>query len=80
MIACFKIGNIATSEVESLTEIIKILDLHALETADLIHQYYLDKFLQQNNSSSSKPEYGQLTIRANLTNSNLMVCMVQIEF
>uniref|UniRef100_A0A1A9WYQ6 C2 domain-containing protein n=1 Tax=Glossina brevipalpis TaxID=37001 RepID=A0A1A9WYQ6_9MUSC len=69
MISCFKTGNFATSDVEVLTEIERILDLHAFETADLIHQYYLERLGHQ--KEINKSEYGQLTIRANFTEAEL---------
>ena len=74
MISCFKSGHIVTSDVEVLTEIERILDLHAFETADLIHQYYLERLGHQ--KEISKSEYGKLTIRANFTESGLVVCNI----
>lgn len=71
MISCFKTGNIVTSDVEVLSEIERILDLHAFETADLIHQYYLERL--GNQKELTKSEYGQLTIRASLTETGLVV-------
>lgn len=71
MISCFKSGQIVTSDVEVLNEIERMLDLHAFETADLIHQYYLERFGHQKETSNS--EYGKLTIRAQFTETGLMV-------
>ncbi|KAL9892595.1 protein unc-13 homolog 4B isoform X1 [Glossina fuscipes] len=69
MISCFKTGNMVTSDIEVLTEIERILDLHAFETADLIHQYYLERLGHQ--KEINKSEYGQLTIRANFNETDL---------
>ncbi|XP_067616077.1 protein unc-13 homolog 4B isoform X2 [Eurosta solidaginis] len=69
MTSCFKIGRIATSNIEVLKEIEKTLDLHAYETADLIHQYYIELLGVQ--KRISKSEYGQLTIKGNFSGSNL---------
>ncbi|XP_030370061.1 protein unc-13 homolog 4B isoform X2 [Scaptodrosophila lebanonensis] len=62
MISCFKIGRIVTSDVKVLSAIEKILDLHAFETSDLIHQYYLERLGAQ--KELQKSQYGQLTITA----------------
>ena len=71
MISCFKSGQIVTSDVEVLNEIERMLDLHAFETADLIHQYYLERLGHQ--KEIPKSEYGKLTIRANFTEIGLVV-------
>lgn len=75
MTSCFKIGKIVTSDVEVLKEIEKTLDLHALETSDLIHQYYIELLGYQRNITKS--EFGQLTIKANFTETGLLVRSVQ---
>lgn len=62
-----------TSDIEVLTEIERILDLHAFETADLIHQYYLERLGHQ--KEINKSEYGQLTIRANFIEADLKVSL-----
>ncbi|EDW84880.2 uncharacterized protein Dwil_GK12905, isoform B [Drosophila willistoni] len=71
MISCFKMGNVITSDVQTLTAIETTLDLHALETSDLIHQYYIERFGYQKEQSDSS--YGQLTITAQLTETGLML-------
>ncbi|XP_012162614.1 protein unc-13 homolog 4B isoform X2 [Ceratitis capitata] len=71
MTSCFKIGKIVTSDVEVLKEIEKTLDLHALETSDLIHQYYIELLGYQRNITKS--EFGQLTIKANFTETGLLL-------
>ncbi|XP_034475507.1 protein unc-13 homolog 4B isoform X2 [Drosophila innubila] len=71
MISCFKIGDTITSDVQILLEIESILDLHALETSDLIHQFYLDRLKYQKEDSIA--QFGQLTISAQLTDSRLLL-------
>lgn len=71
MTSCFKIGNVLTSDIEVLREVEKALDLHAYETSDLIHQYYLQLLGYQQGISRS--EFGQLTIKANFTRTELVV-------
>ncbi|KAH8309667.1 hypothetical protein KR044_007803 [Drosophila immigrans] len=70
MISCFKIGS-TIADVQILVEIESILDLHALETSDLIHQYYLDRLKYQKDESTAI--FGQLAISAQFTDSQLML-------
>ncbi|XP_075147164.1 C2 and C2B_Munc13-like domain-containing protein staccato isoform X2 [Haematobia irritans] len=69
MISCFKTGSTTTSDSEELHEIERILELHSFETADLIHQYYLDRLGNQKETTNSA--YGQLTIKGKFTDNNL---------
>lgn len=73
--ASFKLDDpsapVQCDDEKTLTEIEKILELHAFETGDLIHQYYLERLDDQKNMS--EPVYGQLTIRAKFTNNELQV-------
>ncbi|XP_018793043.1 PREDICTED: protein unc-13 homolog 4B [Bactrocera latifrons] len=71
MTSCFKIGNAVTSDIEVLREVEKALDLHAYETSDLIHQYYLELLGCQQGISRS--EFGQLTIKPNFTQTGLVL-------
>ncbi|XP_017464694.1 PREDICTED: protein unc-13 homolog D [Rhagoletis zephyria] len=71
MTSCFKVGNIVTSDIEVLKEVEKALDLHAFESADLIHQYYIELLGKQN--SITRSEFGQLTIKANFTETDLLL-------
>lgn len=71
MISSFKIGDTKTSDVKILSEIENTLELHALETADLIHQYYLERFKYQKQQETSP--FGQLTISAQFSDSGLVV-------
>lgn len=71
MIDCFKMGNIETSDVKILSNIQSRLELYSLETADLIHQYYMER-LESQKSQESSP-FGQLTVMAQLTDYGLLV-------
>ncbi|KAL5288048.1 hypothetical protein ACFFRR_008722 [Megaselia abdita] len=75
MIASFKLENPSDlgrcDDEKTLTEIEKILALHAFETGELIHQYYLERLEDQ--KSMSEPVYGQLTVRAKFSNNELQL-------
>lgn len=60
-----------SSDKETLEEIFKLLELHGYETCDLIHQYYIERVKQQDESSDSR--YGQLTVRCWFEGTNLHV-------
>ncbi|XP_058172092.1 protein unc-13 homolog 4B-like [Anopheles ziemanni] len=67
MIASFKTTENRESETaadkETLANIERLLQLHGLETTDLIHQYYLDRLEEQNHSDASSAAYGMLTVQ-----------------
>ncbi|XP_034664063.1 protein unc-13 homolog 4B isoform X4 [Drosophila subobscura] len=73
MIYCFKMGNVET-DVDILSTIKIRLDAYALETADLIHQYYMERLEYQKNQPLSP--FGQLTIRAEFTDSSLLLTIL----
>lgn len=74
MIKSFKVGSSEDAgDKEVLQRIQETLDLHSLETADLVHQYYVEQLREQ--EKITKAPYGQLTIRATITGSNILeVC------
>ncbi|XP_065722259.2 protein unc-13 homolog 4B isoform X3 [Drosophila suzukii] len=74
MMDCFKMGNLQTSDVKILSSIQSRLRLYSLETADLIHQYYLERLETQKNQESSP--YGQLTVTAQFTDSGLLLTIL----
>ncbi|XP_017020717.1 protein unc-13 homolog 4B isoform X1 [Drosophila kikkawai] len=74
MIDCFKMGNIATSDVKILSNIQSRLELYSMETADLIHQYYMER-LESQKSQDSSP-FGQLTVMAQLTDSGILLTIL----
>ncbi|KAG4080156.1 hypothetical protein HA402_008227 [Bradysia odoriphaga] len=61
----------ASSDKETLEEIFNLLELHGYETSDLIHQYYIERAKQQDNSPES--QYGQLTVRCWFEDNNLLI-------
>uniref|UniRef100_A0A1I8PQW5 Protein unc-13 homolog 4B n=1 Tax=Stomoxys calcitrans TaxID=35570 RepID=A0A1I8PQW5_STOCA len=69
MISYFKTGAISTCDNGALTEIERILELHSFETADLIHQYYLERLGCQKETTNSA--YGQLTIKGRFVDNGL---------
>lgn len=64
-------GEGVTSDNKILEEIESLLDLHGLETAELIHHFYLDRLQYQ--KEQTKANFGQLTISAQFTESKLLV-------
>ncbi|XP_035895567.1 protein unc-13 homolog 4B isoform X1 [Anopheles stephensi] len=67
MVANFKTAQNRESETaadkETLAHIERLLQLHGYETTDLIHQYYLDRLEEQNQSDASTTGYGMLTVQ-----------------
>lgn len=47
---------------EILKQIEKMLELHGMETTELIHQYYIERLNEQNTMEDSN--FGQITVRA----------------
>lgn len=64
-------GEGVTSDNKILEEIESLLDLHGLETAELIHHYYLERLQYQR--EQTKANFGQLTISAQFTESKILV-------
>ncbi|XP_055377531.1 protein unc-13 homolog 4B isoform X2 [Condylostylus longicornis] len=70
MVNSFKISNsCTTSDKETLENIERLLELHAFETAELIHQYYLLR-LEDQRKMQEYP-YGQLTVRGRFVSNVL---------
>ncbi|KAH8295174.1 hypothetical protein KR018_008180 [Drosophila ironensis] len=74
MLDCFKMGTIETSDIKILSAIQGRLQLYSLETADLIHQYYVERLEYQKSLTAS--QYGQLTIVAKFTDSGLLLTIL----
>ncbi|XP_055903174.1 protein unc-13 homolog 4B-like [Eupeodes corollae] len=74
MTVCLKNEKQPFSEKTSaiLGTLCEFLELHASKTETLIHNYYQEILLKQKNDSSTSSTYGQLTIKANITNSNML--------
>ncbi|XP_044586415.1 protein unc-13 homolog 4B isoform X2 [Cotesia glomerata] len=69
LIRFFNLGADETSNVKILEKIERLLSLHGLETADLIHRYYLERAQQQKDIEETS--HGMLTVRAQFI-SNLL--------
>lgn len=79
MIKSFKIGNVEScSERDTLECIERILLLHSYETSDLIHQYYLDRYKQQQTMESTP--HGQLTVRCGFTDDSFLEVSISESF
>lgn len=59
-----------------LNNIEQLLELHGFETADLIHQYYLDRLKEQ--QVIRETPYGQLTVRCCFKNLVLEVSLIRL--
>jgi BAI1-associated protein 3 len=62
---------IQSSDKETLENIDKLLELHGYETADLIHQYYKDRYAMQQKLSDTP--YGILTIQCYFQKNTLEI-------
>lgn len=70
MIETFLCGSSPSGcvEKETLDSIEQKLQLHGAETADLIHQYYLERVKQQQTMENTP--LGQLTVRCSIDSSD----------
>lgn len=75
MVENFKCQNteqpIKSSDKETLEQIDRLLEIHGYETADLIHQYYKDRYTMQRNMSDTP--YGILTIQCFFQHNTLEI-------
>ncbi|XP_031620349.1 protein unc-13 homolog 4B isoform X3 [Contarinia nasturtii] len=72
MVKSFKCGEMVSDcrERETLTEIENLLQLHSYETSDLIHQYYIQRYKDQQAMDSAP--LGQLTVRYGFSDDNCL--------
>lgn len=72
MINSFKVGGSEEEgqDKEVLQKIKETLDLHSMETAELVHQYYVEQLREQ--EKITKAPYGQLTVRAEINGENVL--------
>lgn len=72
MIETFKCGTSPSgcTEKEVLDSIEQKLQLHGAETADLIHQYYLERMKQQQTMEDAP--LGQLTVRCSVGDDDFL--------
>lgn len=60
-----------TTDIEVLYEVTQLLDLHGLETADLVHSYYKERVKEQ--KLLDEPTIGVLTIQTYFNQNTLEV-------
>lgn len=70
MVKSFKCGDTASTcvERETLAETEKLLQLHSYETSDLIHQYYYERYKEQ--QAMEDTPLGQLTVQCGFSDDN----------
>ncbi|XP_034180927.1 C2 and C2B_Munc13-like domain-containing protein staccato isoform X1 [Osmia lignaria lignaria] len=71
LIRFFNVGADEAANVKVLEKIEHLLQLHGLETADLIHRYHQERVKEQKEMDES--EYGQLTIKAQFVDNSLSI-------
>ncbi|CAK9823698.1 Protein unc-13 homolog 4B [Anthophora retusa] len=71
LIRYFNIGADDATNVKVLEKIEHLLELHGLETAELIHRYHQERINEQNVLEDS--EYGQITVRAQFVDNFLNI-------
>ncbi|XP_057330186.1 protein unc-13 homolog 4B isoform X3 [Microplitis mediator] len=71
LIRFFNLGADETANVQILEKIERLLSLHGLETAELIHRYHLERAQEQKNIKEAS--LGMLTVRAQFISNSLNV-------
>ncbi|XP_016908252.2 protein unc-13 homolog 4B isoform X9 [Apis cerana] len=71
LIRYFNIGADEAANVKVLEKIEHLLELHGLETAELIHRYHQERIKEQNDLEES--EYGQITVKAQFVDNSLNI-------
>lgn len=71
MIQSFRQDNKEMYSSDTLKRVEYLLKLHGMETRELIHQYYLEKWQEQ--QAVQEPTLGLLTVRAQFIDDNLKV-------
>ncbi|KZC08060.1 BAI1-associated protein 3 [Dufourea novaeangliae] len=71
LVRFFNVGGDESSNVQVLEKIENLLELHGLETAELIHRYHQERIKDQNELDDS--EYGQLTVKAYFVDNILTI-------
>ncbi|XP_076396434.1 C2 and C2B_Munc13-like domain-containing protein staccato isoform X1 [Megachile rotundata] len=71
LIRFFNVGADEAANVKVLEKIEHLLELHGLETAELIHRYHQERLKEQNEMEES--EHGQLTIKAQFVDNSLNI-------
>lgn len=71
MIRSFRQDNKEISSSETLRRVEYLLKIHGLETRELIHQYHLERW--QDQQSITEPKMGVLTVRAQFIDDSLKI-------
>ncbi|XP_076762015.1 C2 and C2B_Munc13-like domain-containing protein staccato isoform X4 [Xylocopa sonorina] len=71
LIKYFNTGADEAANVKVLEKIEYLLELHGLETGELIHRYRQERIKEQNELEES--EYGQITVRAQFVDNSLNI-------
>ncbi|XP_020290678.1 protein unc-13 homolog 4B isoform X2 [Pseudomyrmex gracilis] len=71
LIRFFNLGADETSNVQVLEKIERLLKLHGLETAELIHRYHQERLEQQ--EEIENPVYGLITVKAHFIDNSLNI-------
>lgn len=71
LVQYFNIGADDATNVKVLEKIEHLLELHGLETAELIHRYHQERIKEQNELEDS--EYGQITVKAQFLDNSLNI-------
>lgn len=71
MIRSFRQDNKEFKSSETLKRVEYLLKIHGMETRELIHQYHLERWQEQ--QSITEPKMGLLTVRAQFVGDNLKV-------
>ncbi|XP_076249769.1 C2 and C2B_Munc13-like domain-containing protein staccato [Calliopsis andreniformis] len=71
LIRFFNVGADETANVKILEKMEHLLELHGLETAELIHRYHQERIREQNELEDS--EFGQITVKAQFVDNSLNI-------
>lgn len=71
LIRFFNLGADETANVQVLEKIDRLLKLHGLETAELIHQYHQERLEEQ--KEIEEPIYGLVTVKAHFIDNLLNI-------
>lgn len=71
MIRSFRQDNREVVSSETLKRVEYLLKIHGMETRELIHQYHLERWQEQ--QAISQPKMGILTVRAQFIEDNLKI-------
>lgn len=69
MIRSFRQDTSENISSPTLDRVEYLLKIHGMETRELIHQYYLERWQEQQNITD--PKFGVLTVRAQFIEGNL---------